>query len=91
MLTASDILKYGIVCTPWDTYASIDDLFSESENDPCIFADENAQQMGIEYYDINIAICQDGKCIVQALVFRNKSGLDKYRDDGVLIFNHKEI
>lgn len=83
-------MKYGIIST-WDTYASIDDLFSGSNNDPWTSADQNADHIGAKWYDISLAICADGKCIVQVLVFRNKVGLDKYMEDGVLIFNHREI
>ncbi len=88
MLTSSDILKYGIVST-WDTYASIDDLFSGSINDPWLSADQNSDYIGVKWYDISLAICADGKCIVQVLAFKDKAGLYRYIEDGKLIFNHK--
>lgn len=62
MVTASDISKYNIASF-WDIVVSTDDLFSGSPNDPYLLADDNVSQMGIEYWDVTVAICPEGKCI----------------------------
>ena len=98
MLRSSDIVKYGIVLNT-DIYSVIDWLFSgekyeddetSTNLDPYQEAHKVAGEMGVEFYDINIAICKNNACIVQVLVFRTKEGYDKYKKDGVLIFDHKE-
>ncbi|MFA7287635.1 MAG: hypothetical protein WC055_02030 [Melioribacteraceae bacterium] len=89
MLTASAIHRYGIEGV-WDMYASINDLFSGSDNDPFLNADALAGEIGAVFWDITVAIASKDKCIIQVLVFRNKMGYDKYKSDGVVIFDHKE-
>ena len=90
MLTSSIIHRYGI-CGVFDGSAMTDELFSSNINDPCIAADENAFAMRAKYWDTTVAICQDGKCVVQLILFNTKEGWERYVEDGILIFDQKEI
>lgn len=99
MLTVTQITKYGILAYA-DIHSKTDHLFSgevdfgEDGNptwlDPIDGAHESAGNMGAEFYDINVAICKDNKCVVQILVFRTKEGYERYKEDGVIIFNDSE-
>ena len=49
-----------------------------------------ADESGVEYYDIIVAIGPKGICQVEVILFRTKEGYDRYKEDGVIIFNQPE-
>lgn len=95
--------RYGIVGV-WDTYASIDCLFSGNEGytesggepiftglrDPMLDVDRLIGDIGAVYYDVTVAICPNGKCVIQVIQFRTKIGFDKYKHDGITIFDDRQ-
>lgn len=91
MLTVSLIHKYGIVATH-NTYSAIDELFSNLWNDPYQRAENLAYDIaeGL-FFDVSVAICDEGKCICQSVIFRTREGYEKYKQDGIVLFDQKEI
>lgn len=91
MLTATLIARYGIAAT-YDSYAAADELFSGEGNDPVLSAENMAYDISHGgYFDITVAICPDGKCVTQVIIFRNKMGYDKYKYDNITLFDQKGI
>ena len=103
MLKPSDIQKYTILL--WqDVYASTDWLFSnktiiqemEDGEERQIFLDpydealDSLDRMAAKYFDLVVMIGANGTCQVQSIIFRTKEGYDRYKEDGVLIFNQPE-
>lgn len=94
MITATDIHKYGIE-NMWQTTASINDLFSGSMNDPSLAAEDMAVQNG-PWYDIGYAIGGLGfniggsTVVVQVTMFKTREGLERYREDGIVLFDERE-
>jgi len=104
MLTHELIGKYNIKMINgkpaiYDTISRMDDLFSESINDPYLAAQMNADECGFNKdkdgallpYDITVAVCPNGNIITQIVVFRNYEGYDRYLADGIVIFDDKGI
>lgn len=99
MITSSQVEKYGIVMFA-DIYSRIDHLFSGGKDfgedgnetwlDPIEGAHMDAGRMDAQFYDVNVAICPNGTCIVQIVVFRSKEKYELYKADNVILFNHTE-
>lgn len=98
MLTAEVVVRYSIDAC-YDRVSRMDDLFSESINDPYLNA-----QMDVDYcgynkdkdgnflpYDISVAVCPNGNIITQVIVFRNYAGYDRYLADGITIFDDRGL
>lgn len=99
-MTSSHIQKYTILL--WqDIYANTDWLFSghsvieEGTGREIFFDPYEESLMRIDelegkYYDIIVGIGPKGVCQVQSIIFRTKEGYDRYKEDGVIIFNQPE-
>jgi len=98
MLTAEIVATYQIDAT-YDRISRMDDLYSESINDPHLVAQMDADYCGYNRdadgnmlpNDIVVAVCPNGNVVVQIVVFRNYEGYNRYLADGIVIFDDKGI
>lgn len=98
MLTAKIVSRYHIDAS-YDRISRMDDLFSESINDPYLVSQMDADYCGYNKdkdgnrlpYEITVAVCPNGNVITQVMVFRNYEGYDRYLADGITIFDDKGI
>jgi len=91
MLTSSIIAKYGVT-NVLSGYSKLDGLFSGEGDDAAMAAENHAGAItNGQYFDITIAICKDYKVETQIIVFKDKTGYDKYIEDGIVIFNNTEV
>ena len=97
MLTPTLITRYGIATThdvpmTYDRITTIDKLFSGGDGDPVNEAANLAYDLAEgAYWDITVAICGEGKCVTQIIVFRDKLGFERYKRDQVTLFDQKEL
>lgn len=90
MITASMIHRYGIVAVH-DNEFRIDELFSDSDNDPLFQAFSSCAhlcQKGNKM-DCVVGIGKSwGYCSVQVIIFRSEAGYRKYLSDGAVVFDN---
>jgi len=91
MLTPTLITRYGIAAT-YDRITSMDRIFSGHDHDPINEAENLACDIAEGcFWDITVAICGEGKCVTQIIVFKDKLGYERYKRDKVTLFDQKEI
>lgn len=91
MLNASLISKYSVSHVAGEVVSCSDFLFGGSSLDPEMQASEQAWMDNYKYWDISFAITQKGHVVAQLIVFKNSYGYERYIQDGVVIFDNKEV
>ena len=86
MITPTLIYRYSIELYV-STECSLADLFSGSWKDGSLFVEERAFDEGAKWWDATYAIRPNGMVIAQLIIFRTKNGYDKYKYDGVTLFD----
>lgn len=91
----------------WDRVSAVDHLFrghvwSEVflngipmellEEDPYLSAADHGDLISEGHpFDITVAIGKYGTIVCQIVVFKDLEGFERYKRDGITIFDHKEI
>ena len=86
MITPTLIYRYSIELYV-STECSFEELFSGSWKDGSLFVEERAFDEGAKWWDATHAIRPNGMVIAQLIIFRTKNGYDKYKYDGVTLFD----